>query len=73
MLRDFGVEIGASFGPLKGKVWRIGSMGYNARKDAVLITLAALEAALATEKAKCPRGAGVDAASAVYRETEKSL
>ncbi|STU72093.1 Serine-pyruvate aminotransferase [Klebsiella variicola] len=32
MLEDFGIEIGTSFGPLHGKVWRIGTMGYNARK-----------------------------------------
>jgi (S)-ureidoglycine-glyoxylate aminotransferase len=72
MLQDFGVEIGSSFGPLKGKIWRIGTMGYNARKDAVLITLAALEAALAAERVRFPRGAGVDAAMAVYRETERA-
>jgi len=70
MLQDFGVEIGSSFGPLKGKVWRIGTMGYNARKDAVLVTLAALEAALAAESVTLPRGAGVDAAAAAYREAE---
>jgi (S)-ureidoglycine-glyoxylate aminotransferase len=70
MLHDFGVEIGSSFGPLKGKIWRIGTMGYNARQDAVLITLAALEAALAAQRVRLPRGAGVDAAAAVYREVE---
>jgi (S)-ureidoglycine---glyoxylate transaminase len=70
MLRDFSVEIGSAFGPLKGKIWRIGTMGWNARKDAVLVTLAALEAALAAERFGVPRGAGVDAASAVYRERD---
>ena len=68
MLHDFGVEIGSSFGPLKGKIWRIGTMGYNARQDAVLVTLAALETALAAQGFALPRGAGVDAAVAVYRE-----
>jgi (S)-ureidoglycine-glyoxylate aminotransferase len=48
LLEDFGIEIGTSFGPLHGKVWRIGTMGYNARKDAVLTTLAALE-----KRARC--------------------
>ena len=38
MLNDFGIEIGTSFGPLQGKIWRIGTMGYNARKDCVLQT-----------------------------------
>ena len=68
MLQDFGVEIGGAFGPLKGKVWRIGTMGYNARPDTVLVTLSALEAALAAQGHPLPRGAGVDAALVVYRE-----
>jgi len=67
LLSDFNIEIGTSFGPLHGKIWRIGTMGYNARKDCVLVTLAALEAVLAGERIKLPRGAAVDAARAVYR------
>jgi (S)-ureidoglycine-glyoxylate aminotransferase len=67
MLTDFNIEIGTSFGPLHGKVWRIGAMGYNARKDCVLVTLGALEAVLAAEGLKLPRGAAVDAARAAYR------
>jgi (S)-ureidoglycine-glyoxylate aminotransferase len=67
LLRHFGIEIGTSFGPLQGKIWRIGAMGYNARPDAVLMTLGALEAVLAGAGFKLPRGAGVDAALAVYR------
>ncbi len=66
MLDDFNIEIGTSFGPLHGRIWRIGAMGYNARKDAVLVTLGALEAALAAQGFKLPRGAGVDAALAAY-------
>ena len=56
-----------SFAQQQGKVWRIGAMGYNARKDAVLVTLGAFESVLAAEGFKLPRGAGVDAALAVYR------
>lgn len=66
MLEDFNIEIGTSFGPLHGKIWRIGTMGYNCRKDAVLVTLGALETVLAAEGFKLARGAGVDAARAVY-------
>lgn len=66
MLADFNIEIGTSFGPLHGRVWRIGAMGYNARKDTVLVTLGALEAALAAQGFKLPRGAGVDAALAAW-------
>ncbi len=63
LLEDSGIEIGTSFGPLHGKIWRIGTMGYNAREDAVLATLAGMEAILG----KGRRGAAVDAANAVYR------
>ncbi|MDG2533042.1 alanine--glyoxylate aminotransferase family protein [Sphingomonas sp. HITSZ_GF] len=62
MREDFEIEIGTAFGPLAGKVWRIGAMGYNARKHKVLITLGALEAVLRAEGYACPAGAGVDAA-----------
>jgi (S)-ureidoglycine-glyoxylate aminotransferase len=44
-------------------------MGYNARKDAVLLTLAALETVLAAEGHRMQRGAGIDAAYAAYRAT----
>jgi (S)-ureidoglycine-glyoxylate aminotransferase len=67
LLKDFNIEIGTSFGPLHGRIWRIGTMGYNARADAVLATLSALDAVLAAESFKLPRGAGVDAALAAYR------
>jgi (S)-ureidoglycine---glyoxylate transaminase len=67
LLNDFNIEIGTSFGPLHGKVWRIGAMGYNARPDAVLSTLAALEVVLAAGGHRFTRGAGVDAAYAVYK------
>ncbi|SEJ23865.1 pyridoxal-phosphate-dependent aminotransferase family protein [Demequina mangrovi] len=66
MLADFGIEIGTSFGPLAGRVWRIGTMGYNARKDAVLATLAALESVLRRHGVAVPSGGGVDAAYDVY-------
>jgi (S)-ureidoglycine-glyoxylate aminotransferase len=67
LLRNFNIEIGTSFGPLHGRIWRIGTMGYNARSDAVLNTLGALEAVLSQEKHKVPRGAAVDAALCVYQ------
>ncbi len=68
LLNDFNIEIGTSFGPLHGKVWRIGAMGYNARPDCVLQTLAALEIVLAAEGHKFTRGAGVDAAYGAYKD-----
>jgi (S)-ureidoglycine-glyoxylate aminotransferase len=62
MREDFEIEIGTAFGPLAGKVWRIGAMGYNAMKHKVLITLGALEACLWAEGHATPPGAGVEAA-----------
>jgi len=66
MRTEFEIEIGAAFGPLAGKIWRIGTMGVNARKHAVLQTLAALEAVLRWEGFSAPAGAGVDAALGVF-------
>jgi (S)-ureidoglycine-glyoxylate aminotransferase len=68
LLTDYGIEIGTSFGPLRGRIWRIGTMGYNARKDAVLTTLAALEQVLRGAGAKVVAGGGVSAAHDVYRD-----
>ncbi|WP_434316070.1 pyridoxal-phosphate-dependent aminotransferase family protein [Leifsonia sp. P73] len=68
MLADFGIEIGTSFGPLHGKVWRVGVMGYNARRDAVLTTLTALDSTLRRAGFPAPADAGVAAALAVYAE-----
>jgi alanine-glyoxylate transaminase/serine-glyoxylate transaminase/serine-pyruvate transaminase len=39
---DYGIEIGAGLGPLKGKVWRIGLMGHGSQKANVMLLLAAL-------------------------------
>lgn len=66
MLNDFGIEIGTSFGPLHGKIWRIGTMGYGCRKDNVLACLSALEMVLRRNGHSANPGAGVDAALAVY-------
>jgi (S)-ureidoglycine-glyoxylate aminotransferase len=49
LLEQHNIEIGTSFGPLHGRIWRIGTMGYNAREDAVADTLRALGTALAAQ------------------------
>jgi (S)-ureidoglycine-glyoxylate aminotransferase len=66
MLNDFGIEIGTSFGPLHGRVWRIGTMGYNARRDTVLLTLAALEQVLRRGGVTVTAGSGAGAALDFY-------
>ena len=67
MLNDFGIEIGTSFGPLHGKIWRIGAMGYNCRKHNILTCLNALEAVLRQHGVAVTSGEAVDAALAQYR------
>jgi len=49
LLEDFGIEIGAAFGELHGKIWRIGTMGYAATRQNMLLCLAALENVLRAE------------------------
>ena len=66
MREDFEIEIGSAFGPLQGRIWRIGAMGYNAAKHKVLLTLGALEAVLRAEGFTFPAGAAVDAALESY-------
>jgi alanine-glyoxylate transaminase/serine-glyoxylate transaminase/serine-pyruvate transaminase len=59
LLSEFGIEIGGGLGDFKGKVWRIGLMGYNSRAGCVFQMLAALEQCLS-------RSGGVAAANQVY-------
>ena len=59
LLEEFSLEIGAGLGPLAGKVWRIGLMGYAANQTNVLFCLGALEALLG-------RSGGVAAARNFY-------
>jgi (S)-ureidoglycine---glyoxylate transaminase len=66
MLTDFGIEIGTSFGPLVGKIWRIGTMGYVCRQANVLRCLSALEAVLRRNGYAAKAGVGIDAAYGVY-------
>jgi alanine-glyoxylate transaminase/serine-glyoxylate transaminase/serine-pyruvate transaminase len=66
LLNRFGIEIGAGLGAFKGKVWRIGLMGYGARQQNVLLLLSALEQLLAEAGHAFSRGASVAAANAVY-------
>ncbi|WP_025322950.1 pyridoxal-phosphate-dependent aminotransferase family protein [Deferrisoma camini] len=66
LLEDYSLEIGAGLGAFAGRVWRIGLMGYAAKRQNVLVCLGALEAALADAGAPVDRGAAVAAALGVY-------
>lgn len=62
LLADYNIEIAGGLGPLRGKIWRIGLMGYSSRRDTVLLLLDALETILTGMGMRLPRGAAVGAA-----------
>lgn len=66
LLERYGIEIGAGLGPFKGKVWRIGLMGYAARRENVTLLLTALEELLVEQNVSLDRGASLAAANQVY-------
>jgi alanine-glyoxylate transaminase/serine-glyoxylate transaminase/serine-pyruvate transaminase len=66
LLNRFGIEIGGGLGAFKGKVWRIGLMGYASRANNVLLLLAALEQLLAEQKYRFEHGVSIAAATAEY-------
>lgn len=67
LLQEFGIEIATSFGPLDGKILRIGNMGYSSQKRNILLLLGALEAVMLQFGVKINVGQGVAAAMEVYR------
>jgi len=48
LLDEYNIEIAGGFGPLKGKVFRIGLMGYGSRLENITVLLAALREVLAS-------------------------
>ena len=68
LLDRFGIEIGGGLGAFKGKVWRIGLMGYAARSSNVLLFLSALEQLLADQGYAFDHGASIAAANNVYQQ-----
>jgi alanine-glyoxylate transaminase/serine-glyoxylate transaminase/serine-pyruvate transaminase len=68
LLNRFGIEIGAGLGAYKGKVWRIGLMGYGSRPANVLLFLSALEQLLTEQAFKFTPGASIAAANRQYSQ-----
>ncbi len=66
LLADFNLEIGAGLGPLAGKVWRFGLMGYSCRAENVMLCLSALGSVLADMGYPVEVGHAEAAAHAVY-------
>ena len=70
LLDEFNIEIAGGFGPIKGKIWRVGLMGYSSQKPNVLLFLAALEKCLIDQGFRVSSGAGVGAAVEGYTHAE---
>jgi (S)-ureidoglycine-glyoxylate aminotransferase len=68
LLEWFGIEIASSFGPLKGKIWRVGTMGFSGRTKNVLHFLGAFEAVLLKHGVSIRLGEATAAALDVYME-----
>jgi len=66
LLDEFNIEIAGGLGPLKGKIWRIGLMGYCSQKANVLLFLGAFEKILLDQGYRVGSGAGVGAAIQNY-------
>jgi len=63
LLNRFGIEIGGGLGAFKGKVWRIGLMGYASRPANVLLLLSALEQLLPEQGYQFEHGSSIAAAN----------
>ena len=68
LLSDYSIEVGGGLGVLKGKMWRIGLMGYSSSEQNILLFLSALEKLLAEEGYRTETGAGTTAAMKSLRE-----
>ena len=68
LLEEYNIEIGGGFGPLKGRLLRIGLMGYNSCRKNVDTVLSALEHVLPSSGFQPPAGAALAAADAVYKK-----
>ncbi|MEZ5364605.1 MAG: alanine--glyoxylate aminotransferase family protein [Bryobacterales bacterium] len=67
LLEDYNIEVLGGFGPLAGKILRVGLMGASSTRENVLLLLAALETCLRKLGHSGARG-GVEAAEAIYAE-----
>ena len=70
LLDEYDIEIGGGFGPLKGKLWRVGLMGHNSQRGNVLMFLGAIEKILLEHGFKASPGAGVGAAVQSYLQSQ---
>lgn len=70
LLDEFNIEIAGGFGSVKGKIWRVGLMGFSSQRPFVLQFLAAFEKVLGDHGHRRAPGAGVGAAVGSYAGVE---
>ena len=68
LLSEFSLEIGAGLGPLAGKIWRFGLMGYSCRADNVMLCLSALGSVLSDLGLPVHVGVAESAAHGAYAQ-----
>lgn len=73
LLDEFNIEIAGGFGAIKGKIWRVGLMGFCSQKPFVLQFLAAFEKVLGDHGHRADAGAGVGAAIKSYAGVEATV
>src|SRR6266403_1077586 len=73
LLDEFNIEVAGGIGPLKGKIWRVGLMGYCAQRANVLLLLSAMEKVMVDQGARLAPGAGVAAAIGNYAGAEAAV
>ncbi len=71
LLEEFNIEIAGGLGPIKGKIWRVGLMGYSCQETNILLFLAAFEKTLLGQGFRLPAGAGVAAAIKSYQHSSQ--
>src|SRR6185437_12774580 len=68
LLEEFTIQIAGGIGANRGKIWRIGLMGYSSQRKHVLLLLAALEKLLPEQGFRMAPGAGMAAAIRAFQE-----
>ena len=72
LLTEFNLEIGAGLGPLAGKIWRFGLMGYSCKPENVMLCLSALGSVLMDMGQPIKVGEAEAAAHHAYAELHKA-
>ena len=72
LLNEFNIEIGAGLGPLAGKIWRFGLMGYSCKPENVMLCLSALGSVLMDMRHPVKVGQAEAAAHSAYASMHAS-